>query len=55
MYRDLLGEVKLQYYLRHAHDRQNGCGLVTGKAGIAVDGGLCDAESGNDSMVDKSN
>lgn len=48
MYRDLLGQVKLQYY------RQNACGLVTGKAGIAVDGGICDAESGKDSIVDKS-
>lgn len=48
MYRDLLGEVKLQCY------RQNGCGLVTGKVGIAVDGGICDVESGNGSMVDKS-
>ena len=54
MYRDLLGEVKLQYYLRHAHDRQNGCGLMTGKAGIAVDGGIRDAENRNDSMVDNS-
>ena len=54
MYRDLLGEVKLQYYLRHTHDRQNGCGLMTGKAGIAVDGGIRDAESRNDSMVDNS-
>ena len=48
MYPDLLGEVKLQCY------RQNGCGLVTGKVGIAVDGGICDVESGNGSMVDKS-
>ena len=42
------------YYLRYAHDRQKGGGLVTGKEGIAVDGGICDAESGNDSMVDES-
>lgn len=54
MYPDLLGEVKLQYYLRHVHDHQNSCDLVTGKASIAVDGGICDAESGNGSMVDNS-